>query len=97
MNPSPQNGPSRLAEPRDDYKEGFIDALFYQQGIEQPTLAQIGQALAVLIGCRAHHDFARQDLVDMRLEQLAAMEQLRQALLHPDAGANAAGADARDR
>ena len=75
MDTAPQNVPPWV-DLRDDYRDGFIDALFYQQGIARPTLSQMGQAIAVLIGYRAHHDFLRQELTDTRLEQLAAMKNL---------------------
>jgi hypothetical protein len=84
MNASQQNVPSRMVDLRDDYQNGFMDALFYQQGIEEPTLAQIGHAIAVLIGYRAHHDFSQQEQADKRLEQLAAMNRLRTQLAQSD-------------
>ena len=84
MNASQQNVPSRSVDLFDDYRNGFIDALFYQQGVEHPTSAQIGQAIAVLIGYRAHHDFLPQEQIDKRLEQLAAMKLLRSQLVLSD-------------
>ena len=82
MNASQQNVPSRVVDLFDDYRNGFIDALFYQQGVEQPTSAQIGQAIAVLIDYRANHKFSQHEQSDKRLEQLAAMNQLRSQLVH---------------
>ena len=86
MNASQHNIPPRFVDLRDDYRNGFIDALFYQQGIEQPTLEQIVEAIAVLIGYRAHHDVPHDELPDARLEQLAAINLLRKQLVLSNEG-----------
>jgi len=83
MNASQQNIPSRIVDLFDDYRNGFIDALLYQQGVQHPTSAQIGLAIAALIDYRAHHDFSPEQ-ADKRLEQLAAMNLLRSQLARSD-------------
>lgn len=74
--------PSRTVDYRDDYRNGFVDALICQQGIVAPTPTEIREAIAILTCYRAHRrvDTDNQPVDDLRPALLAVMRLMRTQL-----------------
>ena len=64
MSSAPNQVHSRDIDHRDDYRNGFVDALLYQQGVEYPTPDQIRAAVDVLTKFRVERSTGKRSATE---------------------------------